>query len=1239
MGIVRNIFVEKKSEFQQEAKKLDQELKDMLGLTLSSRMVHLYQVEGLSEEEMAQLTPLVFSDPSLDVVHEKPFSFLAQPHFILELLPGQFDQRAEAVKECAELILNRRNIAVRYKTVYVFDGVDTKTLDKLCTYLLNPVEKRRGEMESSFEPSVEWTQEETVLQGFVEASQSALENFLKEHRLAMSLSDLIMIQGYFKEEGREPNLTEVKVLDTYWSDHCRHTTFMTTLEEVDLEEADPSVQKAYGLYEALRHELGWENKPRTLMDLATIGAKVLKKRSVITDLDESDEINACSIQRTLRTQEGPKEALIMFKNETHNHPTEIEPFGGAATCLGGAIRDPLSGRTYVYQGMRITGAGNPNASLADTRPGKLPQKTITQMATKGFSSYGNQIGLTTGFVEEIYHPGYEAKRMETGAVIGANLKDHVHRGKPMEGDLIVLIGGRTGRDGIGGATGSSKEQTSSSVRLSGSEVQKGNAVEERKLQRFFRQERATALIKKANDFGAGGVSVAIGELADSLDIHLDQVPKKYQGLSPMDIALSESQERMAVVLSPNSLGDFLSLAKEENLEATVVATVTSTGALRMYYGERLVVDLKRAFLNLNGATARASVKVAPGKQKEHASPVTTLQEGLQAMDNLAYASQKGLLENFDTTIGSGTLLLPYGGKNQETKSPGMAALIPLKDLTTYDASLMAYGFDPEKMERDPFVGAHDAVVESLAKILAMGGDLQGIRLSFQEYFRKLGEDPFQWGKPFSALLGALQAQMDFQVPAIGGKDSMSGSFEDLHVPNTLISFAVNTEHMEKLLTNDLKGGVTTIMKLTTPRIDNLYDQEAFKRNAAFLMAQRDKGHLLSVDTLKKGILPTLVNMALGNDVGVHLLLHGENLLGYDPGSFLLEVPTEKVPELLLEGAELSLRVLGKTRERAFFSTEQEEIALAQFLRKVKAPLQSVFPSFEAQGAVLEDFTSTITPKAPKRLVDKPKVLIPVFVGTNCEMDLERVFRKEGAEVTTFVLTSVEETLQESIKDFCARLRESDLLMLAGGFSAQDEPEGSGKYIANFLRNPQVKEAVEDLLRRDGLILGICNGFQGLIKSGLLPYGEILSPKDTMPVLTYNTSAKHMSRMVQTKVISRNTPWMSKASLGDVHHVPISHGEGRLVVSEFLFQELKKKGQVITQYVNEKGQPTMEAPYNPNGSYYAIEGLASPCGKIFGKMGHSERCAEGLYQNYAGQYYLDFFKAGLAYFKDQNRRDS
>lgn len=1240
METINNIYVEKKKGFQNDARNLDKDLKEMLGIATTSRIVNLYCVKGVEGDELNLVRDNVFSEPSIDAVHDHEEFLADKKHFILELLPGQYDQRAKAAEECIQLALGNFKAEVKYKKIYLFEQVSDEELLRIRDYVLNPVEMKVGSLEEKFDRVPEKGNQVEVLTGFRGLKDEELEAFISSFGLAMSLEDLVMVREYFTKEARDPKITEIRILDTYWSDHCRHTTFNTILKNVDFHEDAALEKKTFEEYLKMKKTLGREAKNTTLMDLATIGTRYLKHKGLVTDLDESEEINACSMVRTVRTNEGDKEVLVMFKNETHNHPTEIEPFGGAATCLGGAIRDPLSGRAYVYQGMRITGASDPRESLEHTLKGKLPQRVITKGAAKGFSSYGNQIGLTTGFVEEIYHEGFKAKRLEAGAVIASALKENVIREVPKTGNLILLIGGRTGRDGVGGATGSSKGHTTDSISESGAEVQKGNAVEERKLQRFFRNEEASKMILRCNDFGAGGVSVAIGELADSIDIHLEKVPKKYLGLDPTEIAISESQERMAIVIDKENAERIIYLAEEENLEATVVAEVTETGRLRMFYDNHLVCDLSRDFLDTSGAKSYESAYVDVKKKEELLdsrleNPVIGMDEIQKKMEELDFASQKGLLENFDSTIGRNNMLLPYGGTYQDTKSQGMVSLIPLKNLETYDASVMAYGYDPYTMEVDGYRGAYDSVVESLAKVVTLGGDHKNVRLSFQEYFRKLGHDKDNWGKVLSALLGALKAQIDFGVPAIGGKDSMSGSFGEIHVPDTLISFAVTTLPKENVIDNTLKGKGSVLVVLRTDRKDGLYVYDDFKNNADLIYSLRDQGYLLAADTLKKGLIKSLVNMAFGNRIGfkVNDILQEDDLK--DPGSFILEVRQEGMDALktVLKVNNLALEIIGETNEGSELVFGEASFSIQELLRLQKKPLENIFNEYRADGNLLDTkFSMKTYPKATVK-VDRPKVLIPVFFGTNCELDLEYAFKEAGAEVKTFIFRNGEQFIRESIDEFSRLIKETNILMLAGGFSAADEPEGSGKYIANVLRNPSIKEAIhEHINERDGLILGICNGFQGLVKSGLLPYGEIIEPREDTPNLTYNTIGKHMSRIAKTTLVSKNTPWMAYASLGDIHDVPISHGEGRFVATDDMLQELSLNGQIITQYADLEGNITMEGPYNPNGSMMAIEGISSKDGRVFGKMGHTERYKDGLYKNYRGKYYTEMFKAGVDYFK-------
>jgi phosphoribosylformylglycinamidine synthase len=1224
-----NIYAEKKEGFRNEAESLKVEIREMLGIMAEVRIVNVYTVFGLKAQNLPEVTSRIFSEPSIDTVYSDERFLTGKRFFILELIPGQFDQRAKASEECIQLLIQDFNVRVGFKRIYLFEGIGDDQLEEIKDYVCNPVEMREGSLLIEEVPEVRKNENVEILEGFRKLPTEALRIILDDLSLAMSLDDLSLIQAYFRTEDRDPTMTEIRVIDTYWSDHCRHTTFNTVIRKVDFLKNAEKEKAAFDRYLALRKTLGREDRDITLMDIATIGARYLRQQGLVPDLDVSEEINACSIARTVPTNAGRKDVLIMFKNETHNHPTEIEPFGGAATCLGGAIRDPLSGRSYVYQGMRITGCGDPRTPLAATLSGKLPQRVITRGAAKGFSSYGNQIGLNTGFVEEIYHDGYVAKRMEVGAVIGSTLRENVVRKTPKEGDVVILLGGRTGRDGIGGATGSSKVHSETSLKESGSEVQKGNPVEERKIQRLFRNEEAARLIVRCNDFGAGGVSVAIGELAEALDIHLDRVPKKYQGLDPTEIAISESQERMAVVVDLKDADRFIHLAEEENLEATVAAEVTGSGRLRMFYEGNTVVDLARTFLDTNGAKSYIEITVDKEDAVKMPEAPVTEEDILREISDLNFASQRGLVENFDSTIGRNQVVLPYGGRYQDTRSQGMVSLIPVKDLYTTEASIMTYGFDPYESSLDTYTGAYRSVVESIAKVVSLGGSYGDVRLSFQEYFERLGRDSRKWGKPLSSLLGALSAQLDFRVPAIGGKDSMSGTFREIDVPPTLISFAVNTEDSRNIMTNDLKAEDSILAVLRTKTKDGIPSFESFQENADLLLHLRDSGLLLSCDTLKRGVVKTLVNMAMGSRVGFVLDGQLQGCFGKDPGSFLLQLDRRA---MVLPGSGL-LECVGTAGNSDDIRIGEVTLTFETLLSGTGDPLRKVFSLGRQEGERLETVLSTRKAPGIRTFQAKPKVLIPVFPGSNCEYDLEYAFREAGGNVDTFVFRNREQDLMDSIRELSRLVSKTNILMIPGGFSAGDEPEGSGKYIANILRNPEVKEAVMDLLKnRDGLILGICNGFQGLVKSGLLPYGEIIEPDAAMPNLTYNTTGKHMSLMARTMVVSRNTPWMDRMELGKVYDVPISHGEGRFVADDRTLQELLASGQVITQYADLEGRVTMEAPYNPNGSMLAIEGISSQDGRVFGKMGHTERYRSGLYRNYPGTYMEDMFRSGIEYFR-------
>ena len=1064
----------------------------------------------------------------------------------------------------------------------------------------------------------------------------------------MSVNDLLMIRDYFKNEERDPSITEIKVIDTYWSDHCRHTTFSTAIENVEIEEGklnNPLI-KSYNAYLKSRDFVYGKETTRdeNLMDIAVIVMKEMRKKGLLEDLDVSEEINACSINVNIETDKGNEEYLVMFKNETHNHPTEIEPFGGAATCLGGAIRDPLSGRTYVYQAMRVTGAADPTVEIDETLNGKLPQRTIVLGAAHGYSSYGNQIGLATGQVSEIYHPNYVAKRMEVGAVIAAAPKENVVREEPKASDLVILLGGRTGRDGIGGATGSSKEHTEESINTCGAEVQKGNPPTERKIQRLFRNEKVAKMIKRCNDFGAGGVSVAIGELTRGLDINLDMVPKKYEGLDGTEIAISESQERMAVVVNKEDAKEFISLSAEENIEAIVVAEVTDTERLRMFWRGEKIVDLKREFLDTNGARQTTDVKVELPKEYPLAigEEVNVKERWMKTLTELNVASQKGLVERFDSTIGSGTVMMPFGGKYALTPAEGMAAKIPVLNGESKDATLMSYGFNPELGMWSPYHMAYYAVIESVTKIAAMGGDYRKIRLTFQEYFERLGNNPSRWGKPFAALLGAYQAQSDLGLPAIGGKDSMSGSFGQLDVPPTLVSFAVAVEKASKIVSNELKKvGSKLVLLMAEKNDDYTLNVETFKNNLEALYKLTSNKKVLSASTVRfGGIAETLSKISFGNKIGIKFNgLSKEELFGLNYGSVIVEVATDEDLNKAFEGC--SYKVIGETIEKPVIISEEYDFTfnIDDLINVYEKKLSTVFKiktekSQESVPEIKVEEKKIILPSSPSIKTAKPRVIIPVFPGTNCEYDCNRAFTKAGAETTELVFKNYSKSaLLESIEALEKQIRESQIIMIPGGFSAGDEPDGSGKFIATIFRNERIKDAVNDLLKnRDGLVLGICNGFQALIKLGLVPYGEIVDIEEDMATLTYNNINRHMSSIIRTKITSNKSPWFSEVNVGDIHNVAISHGEGRFIANEELLRQLITNDQIATQYVDLEGNVSLDMPFNPNGSVLGIEGITSPDGRVLGKMGHSERIGEDLYVNVPGNFDQKIFESGVKYFR-------
>ncbi|WP_417575929.1 phosphoribosylformylglycinamidine synthase [Paratractidigestivibacter sp.] len=1244
--MVSRVYVEKKPGFDGEAKALERELRTLLGIDgiTNLRIVNRYDVEGIDEELFASCVPTVFSEPQADNASaQMPAVADGAAVFAVEFLPGQFDQRADSASECIQLISQGERPTVRSAKVYVLEGeLSPADVDAVKHYVINPVEAREASLEpkQTLKANVPEPEPVEVLDGFLELSEAELQAFIDERGLAMDLADIKFCQEYFAGEGRVPTITEIKMIDTYWSDHCRHTTFGTRLHHILT--GDPRVKDAFARYEQMRRELGREQKPICLMDMGTIGAKYLKAKGILKNLDESEEINACTVKCKVDVDGHDEDWLYLFKNETHNHPTEIEPFGGAATCIGGAIRDPLSGRSYVYQAMRVTGAADPTVPVSETLEGKLPQRKLVTTAAAGYSSYGNQIGLATGQVSELYHPGYVAKRMEIGAVVGATPASHVRRECPAPGDVIVLLGGRTGRDGIGGATGSSKAHNVESIEKDGAEVQKGNAPVERKLQRLFRREDACRLIKRCNDFGAGGVSVAIGELADGLHVDLDAVPKKYEGLDGTELAISESQERMAVALAPEDVDEFLGYAREENLEATPVATVTADPRLVMDWNGKTIVDVSREFLASNGAPKDQEVHVAMPAEYVRDWEGDTLAQKLHSLvTDLNVASNKGLSERFDSTIGAATVLMPFGGKTQLTPAMAMAAKLPVDGETT-TCSGMAWGFNPYLMEADQFTGAYISVVESVSRLVAAGFEHKGFYLTFQEYFEKLRDEPERWGKPMAAVLGALMAQVDLGIGSIGGKDSMSGSFEDLDVPPTLVSFATGLGHVGRVTSPEFKGAGHKVIAI----IPN-YDADGITPLAKSLLAAYDvvegligRGQALAVSTPGYGaVAESVFKMCVGNRIGIELepAFTTEALFCPAYGSFIVEVSDDAQLPVLEQGVTAAL--LGTTTEDYELNAAGETIDLAELQEAWEGAIESVFP-YRAEGPKVQKLDYCIAEHevsrpAPAIHVARPRVVIPVFPGTNCEYDTARAFRRAGADPSVLVINNLTpEAVAESTHELARRIRESQIVIIPGGFSGGDEPDGSAKFITAFFRAPEVTEAVRELLQsRDGLMLGICNGFQALIKLGLVPYGDIRPMDETCPTLTFNTIGRHQSRLVRTRVASDLSPWLSKCEVGDMHEIAISHGEGRFVASPELVAELAAKGQIATQYVGQDGEPAMSLDVNPNGSVLAIEGITSPDGRVLGKMGHTERSGEGLYKNVPGNKFQPLIEGGVAYFTE------
>ncbi|MEG0296619.1 MAG: phosphoribosylformylglycinamidine synthase [Clostridium sp.] len=1246
----RSIFVEKKEGFNIEAKELLNDFKLVLsiGELEGVRVVNKYILDETDEEVYNNALYTVFSEKTVDKLYEGEFPIGAgETAFCVEFLPGQYDQRADSAEECFQLLTGKERVKVKSARVIVLQGnLSEEQVLKIKNYYINPVDSREVDIyDMTLTTELDEPKAVEVLNGFINMSLEELGEFHKNNSLAMSIDDLVMIKDYFNSEERDPSITEIKVIDTYWSDHCRHTTFSTVIEEVNIEEGKYTMPiiKSYNAYLKSREYVYGEkevDRDETLMDIAVITMKEMRKSGLLDDLDVSDEINACSINVTVETIEGDEEYLLMFKNETHNHPTEIEPFGGAATCLGGAIRDPLSGRAYVYGAMRVTGSGDPTVKVQDTLKGKLPQKTITQGAAHGYSSYGNQIGLATGQVSEVYHNNYIAKRMEVGAVIASAKKENVVREEPQTGDVIVLLGGRTGRDGLGGATGSSKEHTEESINECGAEVQKGNPPTERKIQRLFRNSKVSKMIKRCNDFGAGGVSVAIGELTRGLEIDLDMVPKKYNGLDGTELAISESQERMAVVIRKEDLAEFIKLSEEENLEAVHVATVTDNERLVMFWRGDKIVDVKRSFLDTNGAKQTTTIEIKDIKDPVVATDDLDIKtKWMNTLKSLNVASQKGLSERFDSTIGTNTVLMPFGGKYAETPAEGLAMKIPVVKGKSKTASLMTFGFNPEFGMWSPYHMAYYSVIESVTKLAAMGGDYSKARLTLQEYFERLGKNPEKWGKPFSALLGAYQAQIDLKIPAIGGKDSMSGTFGDLDVPPSLVCFAVGTENADVVISPEFKKEDSKIVLLKAEKTeDMLLDMDIFKYNLKTLYSLIKDKKVISAYSLKfGGIAEGLSKMTLGNRIGAEISnVTKEEMFAVDYGTLILEVNNDVNIEKEFNGC--AYKVIGNTTGNgAITSAELDlEVSIEDIkvnLEEKLAPVFKIKTNDSKEVVQVEEFKATEVLKA-KVTVEKPKVVIPVFPGTNCELDCERAFEQAGAEVKEVLIRNITaEAFEESIQRLEAAIKESQIIMLPGGFSAGDEPDGSAKFITVIFRNERIKNAVADLLNnRDGLMIGICNGFQALIKLGLLPYGEIRDIEEDMATLSFNEINRHMSSMVKTKVVSNKSPWLAGMKAGDVVNVPISHGEGRFVAPESLLKELEANGQIATQYVDLEGNASMNMPYNPNGSAFAIEGITSLDGRIIGKMGHSERIGENLYKNVPGEFDLKLFESGVNYFK-------
>ena len=1252
---VKRLLVEKREGFDLEAKALMKDLKDSLHIDCIDdlRLLNRYDIEGLSDEICDSASKTIFSEPNLDVVYKEDVEYDKDAKvFAVEYLPGQYDQRADWAAQCVQIINEGQRPNINSAKLYILTGdIDDELFAKIKSYVINPVDSREASLEKpeTLELETEIPTEVATIEGFIDFSMEELEKFLKEQGLAMTIDDLKYVQEYFQnQEKRNPTITEIKVLDTYWSDHCRHTTFMTQIKDVEIEDGkfNEIIKETYSKYVEARNTIYIDRqKDMCLMDIATIAVKELKAAGKLEDLDESEEINACSVNIDVNVDGKIEKYLLMFKNETHNHPTEIEPFGGAATCLGGAIRDPLSGRSYVYQAMRVTGSADPRTSLEDTLNGKLMQKKITTEAANGYSSYGNQIGLTTGQVTEVYDEDFVAKRMEIGAVIAAVPKENVIRKRPEKGDIIILLGGKTGRDGCGGATGSSKEHSEESIETCGAEVQKGDAPNERKIQRFFRNKEVAQMIKRCNDFGAGGVSVAIGEIAESLDINLDLVPKKYDGLDGTELAISESQERMACAIDAENKDRFIELAGLENLQATHVATVTDTGYLRMFWNGKAIVDLNRAFLDTNGKKQQTDIHVPKvdeentffntGKIKVEGETISDKFDSV--LKDLNVCSQKGLVEKFDNTIGSNTVLLPFGGKYQRTPIQGMVAKIPVLDGKTTTSSIMTFGYNPKIGKWSPFHGALYAVVESICKLVAVGGDYKTTRLTFQEYFEKLGKDKTKWGKPFSALLGAYYAQKEFEIPAIGGKDSMSGTFEHINVPPTLVSFAVDTVDAEYVVSQEFKKAGSVLAVIKTPTLESgIPDFDILKKNLDKIRELTQAKKVLASYALGyAGLGEAIAKMAFGNKIGFEVAKDVDADKLFDPAYGNIALEMDKADLALLEG--LDYKVAGKTIEGQYIDVDGYKVCLGKIYKAYESTLEPIFPTkaVEPTGEV-KNINFIVNEHQKSSLsIAQPKVFIPAFPGTNCEYDSARAFEDAGAKASIKVFRNLNyANIEDSIETMVKEIESSQIVMIPGGFSAGDEPDGSAKFIATVFRNPRIAEAVNDLLtNRDGLMLGICNGFQALIKLGLVPYGEIKPvTSEDAPTITYNNIGRHQAKVVTTRIASNKSPWLAGTQVGDLHSISISHGEGKFVANKETFDQLVANGQIATQYVDLDGNATYDIDYNPNGSFYAVEGITSADGRILGKMGHSERIGKYTLKNIHGEKDQKIFESGVNYFK-------